>query len=83
MYGSRKVYGIRMLRIPLLDDYGRGIEVGDGRAKINFSALQGIGQSVAHAVGIDEDDLVLVDALKEVDYVVIVAHLDVAGLEVL
>ena len=24
MYGSRKVYGIRMLRIPLLDDYGRG-----------------------------------------------------------
>ena len=59
------------------------LEVGDGRAEIHFSARQGVGQGVAHAVGVDEDHLVLVDALQEMDHIVIIAHLDVAVFEVL
>ena len=50
------------------------LQVGDGRAEVNLLALQGVGQGVTHAVGVDENDLVLAHTLQEMNNVVIVAH---------
>ena len=59
------------------------LEVGDGRAEVNLLALQRIGEGVTHAVGVDEHHFVLIDALQEVNDVVIFADSHPAVLEVL
>ena len=53
----------------------------DGRVSIDFLRRHGIGQRVAHAIGVDEHHLVLAAALQKAHHVVVVAHAHIHRLE--
>ncbi len=59
-----------------------GLQRHYGRGGIHLAAHYGLGQRVAHAVGVDEHHLALGALLKESLHIVVGAHAHVVGLEV-